>query len=199
MVRNRDPFALALDSLRVRLSAGDYSPGTPIVIFEEAKRLGLSTTPVREALAWLSGAGLVDHAQTGGYLAPRLDVGFLRDGYAFRNICLQISLDKLDLSLAKTTGSDLGAGPFFAWIVARGGNVAVIDAFHRITLQLDRLEHAERRLLSDVDFAVVAMQAAVAGGDLAMLAQQIDAFHRERISAAAALVFEATRAPPDQG
>ena len=119
MVRNRDPFSTALESLRHRLAEGRYGDGAPIVIQYEAQRLRLSTTPVREALAWLCGAGLVERAPTAGYTASRLDAGAVRDWYGFRRDCLLLSLEALtapsvgsalpeDL-LACSTGSSDGA------------------------------------------------------------------------------------------
>ena len=73
MARNRDPFASALRTLRERAIAGAFSPGKPIIILDEAQSLGLSTTPIREALAWLGGEGLIERAPAGGYAGLRLD------------------------------------------------------------------------------------------------------------------------------
>ena len=72
---------------------GVYAPGGSVVIIEEARRLGLSTTPVREALAWLCGEGLMERAPRAGYLAPRLDAALLRDRFWVRLRCLATSLD----------------------------------------------------------------------------------------------------------
>lgn len=58
---------------------GVYAPGAPVVIIEEARRPGLSPMPIREALAWLCGEGLMERAPRAGYLAPRLDAALLRD------------------------------------------------------------------------------------------------------------------------
>lgn len=54
-MRKHDPFTLALESLRARAEQGSFTPGAPVVIIEEARRLNLSATPVREALGWLCG------------------------------------------------------------------------------------------------------------------------------------------------
>ena len=62
MIRKHDPFTLALDSLRARAEEGAFTPGAPVVIIDEARRLNLSTTPVREALGWLCGFGLIERA-----------------------------------------------------------------------------------------------------------------------------------------
>lgn len=79
MTRNHDPFDLTLASLRQQVVSGRCRPGEPIVIQAEAQRLGVSTTPVREALSWLCGEGLVERARSGGYFAPALTTAILRD------------------------------------------------------------------------------------------------------------------------
>lgn len=198
MVRNRDPFATALESLRRRLTDGVYGPGAPIVILDEAKRLGLSTTPVREALAWLSGAGLVEHSATGGYLAPRLDAGFVRDGYAFRQACLLMSLEA-DAAPPAPDVPTTDPAALFAWVVGRGDNAARLDAFQTLELRLGRLVRAERRILGDPAEAIEAMAEAILHDRRREAADKIEAYHRERIAAAAVIVFEATNSPPDQG
>lgn len=67
MARHRAPFTTALRTLTERVILGAFSPGKPIIILDEAHSLSLSTTPVREALAWLGGEGLIDRAPAGGY------------------------------------------------------------------------------------------------------------------------------------
>lgn len=195
MVRNRDPFATALDSLRQRLTDGVYGPGAPIVIFDEARRLGLSTTPVREALAWLSGAGLVEHSAMGGYRALPLDASAVRDDYAFRNACLQMSLERAGQApLGEVPAADPRV--LFAWMVGRCGDAALSRAFQTVELHLGRLGQAERRILGNPAAAVAGMRAALVEGRRQDAADRIAAYHRERVTAAAALVFEAARPPP---
>ena len=89
MARNRDPFAAALRTLRERVVTGVFSPGLSIIILDEAKALGLSTTPVREALAWLGGEGLIERAPAGGYSGLRLDAAGLAGRYRLRRHCLR--------------------------------------------------------------------------------------------------------------
>ncbi|WP_312082798.1 GntR family transcriptional regulator [Brevundimonas sp.] len=194
MTRNRDPFATALDSLRRRLMDGAFGPGAPIVILDEARRLGLSTTPVREALAWLSGAGLVDHSPTGGYRAPGLDAGAVRNAYAFRNACLLMSLERASPT---AVGDVPAADPqaVFAWVVGRCGDAALLRAFETVDLHLGRLVRAERQILDHPAAAVATIRAALIEGRRRDAAAGISAYHRERIAAAAALVFEAVRSP----
>ncbi|MBD3836808.1 GntR family transcriptional regulator [Brevundimonas sp.] len=195
MVRNRDPFATALNSLRTRLADGVYAPGAPIVIFDEARRLRLSTTPVREALAWLSGSGLVEHSATGGYRALSLEVGGVRDDYAFRAACLRMSLERAGASPIGDVPAG-GASALFQWMVGRCGDAALSRAYRAVDLHLDRLARAERRILGDPATALEEMRAALRQGRPDDVAEHIAAYHHQRIVAAAALVFEAAQPPP---
>lgn len=198
MVRNRDPFSTALASLRHRLAEGRYGDGAPIVIQYEAQRLRLSTTPVREALAWLCGAGLVERAPTAGYTASRLDAGAVRDWYGFRRDCLLLSLEGLTApSVGSALPEDLPG--LFDWIVGRGGNGVRARAFRRVGLHLERLEAAEHHVLGDRETATRDMLQAVSDNRMERLIALIDSFHQARISAAAELAFEVAHAPPDDG
>jgi len=195
MTRNREPFTTALASLRRRLMEGAYGPGAPIVILDEARRLRLSTTPVREALAWLGGAGLVEHSTTGGYRAPGLDAGEVRNAYAFRNACLLMSLERA----GRTAVGDIPAADpqaVFAWIVGRCGDATLSRAFETVDLYLARLVRAERQILDHPAAALADIRAALMQGRRRDAAAGISAYHRERIAAAAALVFETVRSSP---
>lgn len=58
--RFRSKSELAYDELRRRILSGEYQPGAVIGQARLAAELGLSTTPLREALKRLSTEGLVD-------------------------------------------------------------------------------------------------------------------------------------------
>lgn len=61
---------LAYQSLRLDLAGGARLPGDQIVVSDIANRLRISPTPVREALARLSGERLVDDRRNYGYFVP---------------------------------------------------------------------------------------------------------------------------------
>lgn len=200
MTRRRDPFPMALESLRSRAEVGVYVPGSPVVIMDEARRLNLSTTPVREALVWLCGYGLIERSPTGGFLAPRLDRAIIRDRYAFRLQCVVQSLTgavdsgSSDQELRGThdAGPDLAGHMLQA--VKRTGNAALVDAYQRVCSQLIQLQAAEKRLFGDiVDEAgrIVLQFDQPRGAADVSLVEALTAYHRRRIEAAPLLMLEA--------
>ncbi|WP_447909532.1 GntR family transcriptional regulator [Brevundimonas bullata] len=71
-VRLHDPYHRALSALSGFAGEGRFGAGTPLVVTTLARDLGLSPTPVREALARLAGEGVIDHWPGRGYFAPGL-------------------------------------------------------------------------------------------------------------------------------
>lgn len=205
MPKTRDPFSLALDDIRDRALRGVYGPGGSIVIIEEARRLKLSTTPVREALAWLCGEGLLERAPRAGYVAPRLDAAMLRDRFWMRLRCLSTSLElTFDMggSAVPADGPvDCVVRDLFDRIVRATGNRALVESFRRVDAQLRMLGDAEAAVFPDA--APEADELARLGreGSRIQLAAAIDAYHRRRMDRAAVLVLEVERRgarPPDE-
>ncbi|WP_114856210.1 GntR family transcriptional regulator [Brachybacterium sp. YJGR34] len=67
-----DPPENVYEALRTRIVQHDLEPGARISILEESSRLGVSQTPVREALHRLEGDRLVVRAAPRGYEVTRL-------------------------------------------------------------------------------------------------------------------------------
>lgn len=196
MTRKRDPFIQALDSIRQRSEAGAYAPGSPVVIIEEARRLRLSTTPVREALAWLCGEGLIERAPSGGYLAPRMDAAVVRDRFAFRLHCLTASLDRVGALHDHSEALPLSAAPdhrlagHLDRIVRGAGNPVLAEAFERVGRQLLPLVGAERRLFHDRDAEATAILQQYDAGSGPALRLALAAYHQRRMDAAPLLVLD---------
>ncbi len=196
MTRRRDPFATALESLRSRAEQGLYMPGSPVVILDEARRLNISTTPVREALVWLCGYGLIERSPTGGFLAPRLDAATVKDRFAFRLQCVLNSLSgagrtqgrEQGLNGSDHPGRDLAAHLLRA--VKSTGSAALVDAYQRVCRQLAQLSSAERRLFRDLDSEEDVL-AALFEDPASDLVPALVAYHQRRIEAAPLLILEA--------
>jgi DNA-binding FadR family transcriptional regulator len=193
--RSRDPFNLALQHLRAGLGRGDYAPGQPIAAGDEARRLGLSTSPVREALAWLAGEGLIECGPVNGYVAPRLDAAVIRDRYAFRLHCLMAGVDRLarpaDLEVAGLSSREPvpALSERFDALVRAAGNVALVEAFHSVRVRLRAVEEAEGRLFADRPHEAQALLAAFRGLDCADLRRALEAYHARRMAAAPLLAL----------
>ena len=80
----RTVAGLVAERLRAEIVAGERAPGSRLPQVEIARRLGVSTTPVREALAMLQREGLVRlHAQRGAVVFIPT-VADLREHYEIR-------------------------------------------------------------------------------------------------------------------
>jgi DNA-binding GntR family transcriptional regulator len=66
-IRVESVVALAYEQLRALILAGDLTPGSRLAQAELAERLGISRTPVREALRRLAGEGLVEFRANRGF------------------------------------------------------------------------------------------------------------------------------------
>lgn len=90
----RDPFRRAYQSLRQDLVTGHVHPGDQIVVVELAKRLGISPTPVREALARLAGERLVEDRRRHGYFVPLLSSFDLTELYDLCELYVGAAVDE---------------------------------------------------------------------------------------------------------
>lgn len=196
MARNRDPFTQALSSLRDRILSGDLSGGAQVIVQDEARRLGLSTTPVREALARLSGEGLVERAASGGYVTLHLTASAARERYAMRGEYIRIALDLNAAALGQVRPpapafDPASPGPtlcrLFSTIVCSAGNQVLWNAFDRTVGQLEVLRRLETRLFADIEREAREVHGAYETQAVPSFAEVVARYHHRRISAAAAL------------
>lgn len=191
MSPRRDPFNQALLSVRERIEGGACPAGRPIVIADEARRLILSTTPIREALCWLGGEGLVERGPAGGFLAPRLDPALLRDRYALRRLYLQTALERgggdATPQLPDASSAVRRLAGVWRWCVRALGDAALLDAFDRVNSHLNRFAAAEARLFGDIEAEA---EAVITAGRRSIL-DLISAYHDRRMAASVLLTLEA--------
>lgn len=201
MQRPRDPFRHALEDIRERAMRGHYAPGRAVLIVEEARRLNLSPTPVREALAWLCGEGLMERAARAGYLAPRLDVGLLRDRLWVRGRCLTTALALTrDLPARAVAAEDdlQTVSRLFHRLVGATGNRALVEVFGRVDAQLRPLADAEARVFGDAPAEAQALLR-LGAGPASALEAGIEAYHHRRMESAALIVLEVEGAAAQSG
>src|SRR5437762_13273830 len=83
-IRNRTMAETALDELREAIVLGELVPGTPLRLEDLAGSLGMSISPIREAVRQLEALGLAEHVPHHGAKVVALDVVELRDLFQVR-------------------------------------------------------------------------------------------------------------------
>jgi len=169
-----EPFVIALNELRDRLQQGVLPPGSRITAVELADELGLSTTPVREALSRLAGEGLVEDRRGQGYFVRRLNAADIADLYRISLALLLIALEPKRPRRAASpapSGQRSGADDpvaqledlFRRWVTDTGSRLLVRD-FRILQVQLGPLRRLEAASLGDLTAEAAAI---LASDDLA--------------------------------
>lgn len=76
--------ALVTEAIKAAILAGQIAPGEQLVERTLAERLGVSKTPVREALRSLQNSGLLESYPTRGVIVKHVDANFVQDLYEMR-------------------------------------------------------------------------------------------------------------------
>jgi DNA-binding GntR family transcriptional regulator len=100
-VTRPDSVAVAHETLRELILRGELAPGSELSQVALARRLGVSTTPLREALRQLEAEGLIDTPRNRRPRVRRFEMDDLDSVYASR-----ILLESLALELTVQTLSD---------------------------------------------------------------------------------------------
>ena len=159
-----EPFFVALGVLRERLAQGLLAPGAHIIAGDLADELGLSTTPVREALSRLAGEDAIEDRRGQGYFVRRLVGADVADLYRLSLAHLLIVLEprrprRASLERGPTAPSWPMTGAqavelverLFAYWIASAGSPSMIRGFRRLQAQLGPLRRLEPALLPDLD------------------------------------------------
>ncbi len=191
--RRPEPFQLALGSLRVQLREGTFPPGARITATEVAAALNLSPTPVREALAWMAGAGLVEERRGQGFFIRQLTASDIADLYRLSLAYLLISQghDRPQLSRRVTEGGVDSAEPvvdpvaaverlFATWIAAGAGRV--LAGAHRIVqAQLGPVRRLEHLVIGNLAEEAQALGSTSDGQGTAERLSRLRHFHARRV------------------
>jgi DNA-binding GntR family transcriptional regulator len=82
--RHRTMAEAALERLREAIIMGELTPGTPLRLEDLARSLGMSISPIREAVRQLEALGLAEHVPHHGAKVMGLDVEELRELFSIR-------------------------------------------------------------------------------------------------------------------
>jgi DNA-binding GntR family transcriptional regulator len=77
---------LALEALREAIQSGEIQPGERLTFASLAERLGMSTTPVREAIRILDAEGLITYRPHYGVTVPDLSIKDAEEIYMMRTL-----------------------------------------------------------------------------------------------------------------
>ena len=177
----------ASSQLRRQLAMGRWPPGTILQESDLAHELGLSKTPVREALLALSEHGLIRPQTRVGYLVPEVSLRDLAEIFSLRELLeRQIVADVASAHRGAASLPEPASGPaeqreraFHADLAALSGSrrvevqiATLLDESQRAAAYLDPAHERAGRLLTDHE----PLLEAVAAGDR-MLAAALMTIH----------------------
>jgi len=205
MAQKRDPRGSALCALRDQLRQGRHRPGAPLTISDIAQELGLSPTPIREALAHLAGEGLIQERRGLGYFADSLDSDGLAELYQLHQLYVVAALaaprrrgagPAPGAEVPRTDWADVTAAldpaqateVLFAALVAASGARALALAHRRLSDRLGPSRRVEDQVLGDLSVVLAELVRLSGMNDRTGLRIAIELYHQKRVSAAPDIV-----------
>jgi hypothetical protein len=200
-----ESFQLALQSLRGQLREGVFPPGARITATEIAAALNLSPTPVREALAWLAGEGIVEERRGQGFFIRQLTASDIADLYRLSLAHLLIAQDPDRPQLARrpqiegaefpdlTTDPVAAMERLFAGWIAEGAGRVLAGAHRIVQTQLGPVRRIEALVIPNLAAEAQALEAT---RDIATAAERLNRlrhFHARRVRLADRLASLLTR------
>lgn len=166
MGRDRDPFERTIEALRQRLVLDGPLQGAPLPINLLAADLGVSQTPVREALAWLAGESLIGRTRN-GYVGATHDPQDLAHNYELAQLLVLAAYRRRPASRVADERPD--ADHVLAQVIDHGGNRAFARAFARVVTELAPLAADEAAICGDGDEEGARLLVALGQGGLAFV------------------------------
>ncbi|MDQ1125614.1 DNA-binding GntR family transcriptional regulator [Microbacterium sp. SORGH_AS 505] len=142
----------AYETLLGEIQDGTLRPGTVLGEVEQATRLGVSRTPLREALRRLAADGLVEQASPRVTVVTRIDADDIRALFAVRR-----ALEETAARLAAQSGDRsifAGLAEDFAATQTSGGPASDADAYYALIARFD----AELDAAVDNDYLTSALR-----------------------------------------
>lgn len=191
-MRLHDPYHMALSALSGFAGEGRFGAGMPLVVTTLARELGLSPTPVREALARLAGEGVIDHWPGRGYFAPGLAATDILELYDYHQRLVLWAID-VPVADAGQTMDDAGSSVVdrlervFAGAAGRSGNRVLIRAMRLASARLRPVRVVEATV-APVTFDEVGRLEDLAGNeDGTGFREAVIRYHEGRMEAVASI------------
>jgi DNA-binding GntR family transcriptional regulator len=166
------------------LAGGRYRPGDRIGLKALSEALGVSVTPLREALSRLVGRDVVTERRTEGYYLTRLDARDIADLYGLHKICVERALQALPPGSVDARASDGDIWQHFDALVMASGDRILAGVRRYLDDRLALIRRCERELLGDEADAQRRLQSSIATSDLDAARAAVDRFHETRIDRA---------------
>jgi DNA-binding GntR family transcriptional regulator len=198
IVAEADKFEAAVAAVRQSIRDRAVAPGEALLVDSLARRLRMSATPIREALAYLSGAGMAER-QGRGYRVPRLDPSDVIELYQLHGAYVRLALEQAALDPhpldPASRGADAPSEPtyrgrveaFWRGLVAAGRHDRLQRALHRLADQLALVRMAEPRVFADAEAELEALARRREADSQVAFRAAVEAYHRRRIESATAL------------
>lgn len=197
-----------LETLRQQIVERGFRPGDRLDPGIIASQMATSVTPVRDALNRLTGEGLVEARQGGGFQLPLIDELLLHDLYQWTEQVLLLAVScwprspgPYPASLVRTADrtADRVMAPaertaeIFALIAHRSTNSQHSAAIERLNARLHVVRQAEPVVIEPTDDDFAPWLAAIDTYDLRAMRDVIVRYHRRRHRSAAAILRAAYR------
>lgn len=191
-----DSFLQALAAIRERLREGVFRPGERIAATELAVSLGLSPTPVREALFRISGEGLLEDRRGQGFFVSALTGLDIADLYRLSLAHLTMAGQSERLA-AMGFASPIRERPpecatdpvrdvellFADWIVENGGQ-SLWTSYRSLHIKLGPVRRAEPLLLGNLAEEAAALRGLAERRAVPERLAALAEFHARRIDLA---------------
>ena len=180
------------DALRRRLLTGTWPSGQRLEAVRLADELGVSITPVRDALNRLVGERLVQSTPGDGFHGPRLDEAEFRTLLGWHHMLLVTALrGRGRLQLIQIPRGHDGIGErtalLFGAIAAVAGSNELDWAMSNSAARLGPFRKHEEDTLPDVEQELDAIEQLARNAPREMMRRAIGHYHRRRIDRAAKL------------
>ena len=183
MSKARDALGVVAEGLRRSLAEGRIPNGATIGIADTAQTFRTSVTPVREALARLTGEGVLRGTRRLGFTRPRLDASELTELYTFHEALLVSALRLSKNRLVVTAAEGLptrSAEHVFQAVMTAARNRPLARARGLAALSLTGYAGAEAQVLRDLEGEAAELWTAVSSARPEVLARSVAAYHDRR-------------------